>query len=422
MTVSTSDVLALAEVCQKAPLLAAGRRADGDHRGGWRTTPRDVRGGRRRGGRGLAGRGRGRGRGCAIVEHSDEVAPVVHVRRACADEQSEVACGESGAAPGRRGGDRALRSGHVHRLRRRAGARRGRAATRSCSRRAPLAGSGSAGDGCGTRCRSRRAGGELGQRRGRHVRGARRRGRELRRRGRSRRRLSPRGAAALALRRVARRRGGAARAGRSGSRCGRASVRGGLRARGRRGPRARGRTTSASMGRPPGAFGRFTLGWALRDLTGQGGACGVGPHARRGPRAERDDGGRDGQVRHLVRRQRRGRERAGSGLQDRRSRRGRRVRSTSRRRASTPPSRCARRAPTAAATAGDVELGCEADADTAHRTSIERALEAGTYWVVVDGQSPNDQGPFTVEYRVVAVARAAVERAETMPLADEVVR
>jgi hypothetical protein len=50
---------------------------------------------------------------------------------------------------------------------------------------------------------------------------------------------------------------------------------------------------------------------------------------------------------------------------------------------------------------GDVELACEADADSGHRTSIERTLDAGTYWIVVDGQSPNDQGPFTVEYRTV---------------------
>ena len=35
---------------------------------------------------------------------------------------------------------------------------------------------------------------------------------------------------------------------------------------------------------------------------------------------------------------------------------------------------------------------------------LERAgarLEAGSYWVVVDGQSPNDQGPFTLEYHLV---------------------
>jgi hypothetical protein len=51
--------------------------------------------------------------------------------------------------------------------------------------------------------------------------------------------------------------------------------------------------------------------------------------------------------------------------------------------------------------AGAAELACESDADAAHRTTLERVLEPGTYWVVVDGQSPNDQGPFTLDYRVL---------------------
>jgi hypothetical protein len=47
------------------------------------------------------------------------------------------------------------------------------------------------------------------------------------------------------------------------------------------------------------------------------------------------------------------------------------------------------------------ELVCGTDMDAHKRTSVERSLEAGTYWVVVDGQSPADQGPFTVDYRVL---------------------
>jgi hypothetical protein len=47
------------------------------------------------------------------------------------------------------------------------------------------------------------------------------------------------------------------------------------------------------------------------------------------------------------------------------------------------------------------ELACDADADGNHRTTLDRSLEAGTYWVVVDGQSQNDQGPFTLEYRTL---------------------
>ena len=47
------------------------------------------------------------------------------------------------------------------------------------------------------------------------------------------------------------------------------------------------------------------------------------------------------------------------------------------------------------------EIACEAESDVGQRTSIERTLEAGAYWVVVDGQTTNEQGPFTLEYRTV---------------------
>jgi hypothetical protein len=48
-----------------------------------------------------------------------------------------------------------------------------------------------------------------------------------------------------------------------------------------------------------------------------------------------------------------------------------------------------------------VELACNGEADSAKRTAIETTLEAGTYWAVVDGQSPNDQGAFSLKYTVI---------------------
>jgi hypothetical protein len=48
-----------------------------------------------------------------------------------------------------------------------------------------------------------------------------------------------------------------------------------------------------------------------------------------------------------------------------------------------------------------IELACETDADHGQRMSIDRVLEAGIYWVVVDGQTPNDQGAFALEYRIL---------------------
>jgi hypothetical protein len=45
------------------------------------------------------------------------------------------------------------------------------------------------------------------------------------------------------------------------------------------------------------------------------------------------------------------------------------------------------------------ELACETGSDANRRVIIERTLDAGTYWVVVDGQSATDLGPFTLSYR-----------------------
>ena len=50
--------------------------------------------------------------------------------------------------------------------------------------------------------------------------------------------------------------------------------------------------------------------------------------------------------------------------------------------------------------ASAAELVCEAsDTDGGQPTILDRVLEAGTYWVVVDGKTPNDQGSFTLRYR-----------------------
>jgi hypothetical protein len=46
------------------------------------------------------------------------------------------------------------------------------------------------------------------------------------------------------------------------------------------------------------------------------------------------------------------------------------------------------------------ELACESEVDANRHATLTRTLEAGTYWVVVDGQSSDDQGPFTLDYRV----------------------
>ena len=47
------------------------------------------------------------------------------------------------------------------------------------------------------------------------------------------------------------------------------------------------------------------------------------------------------------------------------------------------------------------ELACDAETDAVRRTTVERQLDAGTYWVVVDGATSSDEGGFSLEYRIL---------------------
>ena len=396
MKVGTSDVLALAEVCQKAPPLVAGVVQTGTTQG-MADDARATCGGGAEGADAawradIASRSRVR-----IVEHSDEVAPVVHVRRACADEQSEVACGEGGGT----GGDAAVTGlfdpGAYTIF---ADAReRDSAGSYSLSlETAPAAGSGAPGDRCGDAI------------------------------------PLPAGAAATS--------GSvtgdtfAARDDVAGS-CGGAGapdlvyrVDVPRRSRfvasldGEEAPhvlvlwsRCAQRASEVACGHAvdeilaPGtyyvgvdgasaeAFGRFTLGYALRDLTGQGNACGAAPTLVEGRALGASTAGATDKFVTTC-----GSGDAGASGPDRVFKLSLPTRATVVIEVTSPGFDAAvalrKTCPDGGGAAGDIELACEADADAGHRTSIERALEAGTYWVVVDGQSPNDQGPFTIKYRL----------------------
>jgi hypothetical protein len=50
-------------------------------------------------------------------------------------------------------------------------------------------------------------------------------------------------------------------------------------------------------------------------------------------------------------------------------------------------------------------LACEGSSDASHHATLDRSLEAGSYWVVVDGQTPSDEGGFTLDYKAVVTAR-----------------
>jgi hypothetical protein len=47
------------------------------------------------------------------------------------------------------------------------------------------------------------------------------------------------------------------------------------------------------------------------------------------------------------------------------------------------------------------EVACSASVDDAHRAHVEAALDPGTYYVVVDGRGHEDEGTFTLDYRVL---------------------
>lgn len=392
MTVATTDVLALAEVCRRAPLLtlgapvagttaAMGNDAEASCGGGaqgadapWRAE--------------LASRSRLR-----IVEHSDEVTPVVHLRRACPDEQSEVACGESGGAAGDAVVTGVFDPGTYTVF---ADAHDRDAAGRYSLQVevAPVAGTAITGDACGDAvvlgASSSVAGDTFFARD--DVAGS----------------CGGAGAADLVYRVEVTKRSRLVATLQAEEathllvlwrRCGDRSTE---VACGREVDEVLGPGTYfiAVDGSSEDSIGRFTLGWSLQDLSAQAGACLLAPALVEGgtvvgttigagdkfaASCAGGDGATSGPDRvYKLMVKKRGRVRIALT-------------------ASSFDAALALRKACADASGGAraAELVCEADADVGQRTVIDRILEVGTYWVVVDGQTPNDQGPFSLEYRLV---------------------
>jgi hypothetical protein len=405
MTVTTSDVLALSEICQKAPALAFGV-VQSATTVGMADDARATCGGGAEGADAawraeVAARSRVR-----IVEHSDEVAPILHVRRSCPDEQSEVACAESGGGAGDAAVTGVFEPGTYTVF---ADARE-RDSTGSYSlllETAPPAGQATMGDGCGDAMplgssvasgagSGGRAQGSAGSVPGDtfvardDVSGS----------------CGGAGAPDLVYRLDVPRRSRFV-ASLDGEEAPHVLV-AWRRCADRSSEVACGRTVDEILdpgtyylavdGATPDAFGRFTLGYALRDLTGQSSACVAAPTLPEGRIfSATTAGATDKFVTSCG-----GTDVAASGP-DRVFRLVVRARSVVQVVVTAPGFDAAvalRKACADGSTsAGEVEVACEADSDSGHRTSIDRTLDAGTYWLVVDGQSPNDQGPFTVEYR-----------------------
>jgi len=392
VTLSVSDVLALADVCRRASFLV-----DGTSQGGTTSpTGEDVGGmcGTEIEGADAAWRvdlpTRSRVR---IVEHSDEIAPVLHFRRVCTDPVSEVACGASGAVAGDAAVTGTFEAGTYTAF---ADARERQPGRYTLLlQTAPAAGSGVTSDGCGDAIPlgvgpsgtldgdtfaarddvSGSCGGAGGADLVYRL--------DVARRSRLVASLDNEEAphVLIAWRRCADRPGELA--------CGR-SINEVL------GP---GTYFIGVDGATAGAIGRFSLKWALRDLTAQASACSLAPTlADRRAVAATTLGASD---RFSTRCGAGGAAMSGP---DRVFKIVLARRSTIRILAMASnfdPVVAVRK--TCADTAGALpaELACDADADGNHRTTLDRPLEAGTYWVVVDGQSPNDQGPFSLEYRIL---------------------
>jgi hypothetical protein len=392
LTLTVSDVLALADVCRRAPLLGFGSPVAGTTTGMGNDAEASCPGGadgadapwRLE----LSSRARMR-----IIEHSDDMTPVVHMRHACADQQSEIACGEAA------GGNDAVIAGlfdpgsytvfaDAHDL-----DSAGRYSLQADV--APPGGAGVAGDGCGDAVplgNSSPLNGDTFAARD-DVTGS----------------CGGAGAADLVYRvEVAKRsRFAASMASEEAPhllvawrRCGDHSSE---VACGRRidAVLTPGTYFLAIDGLSENALGRFSLRWALQDLTVQGGACGSAPVLVDGRTvAGNTVGGGDKFIASCI-----ASDDATSGP-DRIYKMTLATRAHVHLALSAPSFDAAmtvrKTCADGAGGARAAEVACVSEAtDSGQPSTIDRTLEAGTYWVVVDGQTPNDQGPFTLEYRTL---------------------
>lgn len=386
LTLTTSEVLSLGQVCQEAQLLAVGAPAQG-------TTEGRVDDASASCGGGAAGAdvpwrfevpARSRVR---VTEHADGLSPVVHVRHVCTEEDSEIACGEAPVNVHDAAVARTLEAGSYAVF---ADARDRDAAgqyTLQLETSAPE-GDGAPGDGCGdamplpqgsaqgdTFAARDDVSGSCGGAGAPDV--------VYRLDVPERSRLLARVARAESQELLVVWRHCGDRS--SEVACGRdvdAVV-------------APGSYAIAVDGAEPDAYGRFDVSWSLQDLTAQAGACAAAPVLRPGRTVSGSTAGAGDRFASSC---------AGNGVP-------------------SGPDRVFRFSLASAATVrlslvaasfdatlslrkgcGDapgVELECKDDSDVSRRTTLQRRLEPGSYWVVVDGQSANDQGAFTLDFGLV---------------------
>ncbi|MDP9149078.1 MAG: hypothetical protein M3O36_03930, partial [Myxococcota bacterium] len=330
-----------------------------------------------------------------VVEQSDDVSAVVHVRRVCAEDQSEVACGESGPTPGEAVVTGTLEAGTYVVFADAVGIdTAGRYSLRA--EVAPPEGSGTAGDGCADALPITAA-----------VDGD-----TFAARDDVAASCSGQGAADVVYRLDLphRTRFTAMLEGEEAhhvlavwSRCGERATEIACA------PRvsevlSAGTYFVAVDGATPDAAGRFRMSWTTQDLAGQSRACAAAPMLAPGRTVTGTTvgagdqffcscaGGESGttgadRVYRLVVRSRSKVHLAVTGH------------------AFDVAVALRKTCADAPGSPGAAEVACEAvSSGGAERTTVDRTLEPGTYWVVVDGQTANDQGSFTLEYRALPAA------------------
>ncbi len=393
LSVSTSDLLSLAGVCDRAALLSAGGPVQGSTRGRADDAQASCGGGAE--GAEVPSRlelhARSRVR---LTEHSDDTSPVLHVRRSCLDPASEVACGEAGVASGDAAVTGILDPG-VYTV---FADSRDRDASGSYAlsyEAAPPEGAGVDGDGCGDAAPLSTSAASLtgdtfaarddvsGTCAGAsaadlvyHL--------DVARRSRFTARLeAEEGMHVLVVYRHC------------GDRASELSCGRGIDV-----VLDPGTYFVAVDGAARDAFGRFRLAVALQDLSAQPAACNGAPALTAGRPLSSTSAGSGDRFAASC---------AGSGDT-----------------ASTGPDRVYRftlasratvaftltapafeatlslRRSCADGTGGSTELACEGSGTDPKAIVLERTLEAGTYYAIVDGQAPGDQGAFTLQYRVVS--------------------
>ncbi|MDP9036843.1 MAG: hypothetical protein M3O50_18755 [Myxococcota bacterium] len=394
MTVAASDVLALADVCRGAPLLSPGALVSGSTEG----MADNAEASCGEGARGadaawrveLANRSRLR-----VVERSDDVSAVVHIRRICAEEQSEVACGQEGPTPGEAVAAGTLEAGTYAVFADAIGVDTGGRYTLRAEV-APPDGSGTAGDGCADAlpitaavdgdtfaARDDVAASCSGQGAADVVYRL-----DLPHKARFTAMLEAEEAPHVIA---------------VWSRCGERPT-----------EIACGQRVSEVLpagtyfvgvdGATPDAAGRFRMSWATQDLAGQSRACAAAPTLAPGQTITGSTvgaadqffctcaGGESGTT---------GADRVYRVVVAARSQVQLAVTGHAFDLAVALRKTCA----DAPGSPGAAEVACEAvTSGGPERTTLDRTLDPGTYWVVVDGQSASDQGSFTLQYRVKPAA------------------